>query len=128
MREMKRLQSDLGEVFVAAEVIEQLVEGAIGEQSELLPLNRATEDEGLLEALARAYKGRGIEIKAENDQLKIRLQLVAHYGISIPKAAERLIALLRQRLRELAGLEVADIEIEIRGIKLPPRVLSNIGD
>lgn len=115
---MKRFRSDLGEIFVSAGVIEQLVVGALGEQDELLPPNRV-EEEGLLEALARVYKGNGVEIRAENGWLRIRLQLIARYGVRIPEAARRLRELLETRLRELAGLEGAEIEIEVRGIQVP---------
>ena len=122
METMRRFRSDLGEIFVAAEVIEQLVVGALGEQDELLPPNRVEEDEGLLEALARAYKGNGVEIRAEEGRLKIRLQLIARYGVRIPEAARRLRELLTARLRDLAGLEGVEIAIEVRGVRVPTGV------
>lgn len=120
---MRRFRSDLGEIFVAAGVIEQLVVGVLREQDELLPPNRA-EEEGLLEALTRVYKGNGVEIRAEDGQLRIRLQLIARYGICIPEAAQRLRELLKTRLRDLVGLEGAEVEIEVRGIQVP----AGIGD
>lgn len=110
----------LGQVLISAEALEQLVLGVIAEQDELLPLNRTAGDEGLLEILAKAYKGSGVEVSRKGEKVKLRLQLLARYGIKIPEAAARLLSRLRERLKELAELEVTEAEIEIRGL-FPPR-------
>jgi uncharacterized alkaline shock family protein YloU len=110
---------ELGQVLISADVIEQLVVGAIAEQEGLLPLGHPLGDEGIFEALAKAYKGSGVEVTREGERLKIRLQMIARYGTRIPEAARQLISLLRRRLEELAGLEVVEVELEIKGLKLP---------
>lgn len=106
----------LGQVLISAEAIEQLILGVIAEQEELLPLNRTAGDEGLLEILAKAYKGSGVEVSRGGEEVKLRLQLLARYGSKIPEAAERLLLRLRERLRELAELEIVEAEIEVRGL------------
>jgi len=115
----ERVSGELGQILIAAEVIEQLVLGAIAEQEELLPLNRTVGDEGLFEALAKAYKGSGVEVTREGEELKVELRMIAKYGISIPEAARHLMELLRERLRRLAGLEVVEVELEVKGLWLP---------
>jgi len=116
-----RRRSELGQVLISAEVIEQLVRGAIAEQEELTPVGHPLGDEGIFEALAKAYRGSGIEVSHEGERLKVRLELIARYGISIPEAAKRLTGLLRRRLGELAGLELVEVELEIKGLKFPQR-------
>ncbi|MGQ9477288.1 MAG: Asp23/Gls24 family envelope stress response protein [Candidatus Bipolaricaulia bacterium] len=106
----------LGQVLISAEALEQLVLGVIAEQEELVPLNRTAGDEGLLEILAKAYKGSGVEVSRVGEKVRLRLQLLARYGIKIPEAAEKLLTRLRERLRELAELEIVEAEIEIRGL------------
>lgn len=116
-----RRRSGLGQVLISAEVIEQLVRGAIAEQEELTPVGHPLGDEGIFEALAKAYRGSGIEVSHEGERLKVRLELIARYGISIPEAAKRLTGLLRRRLGELAGLELVEVELAIKGLKFPQR-------
>lgn len=106
----------LGQVLISAEALEQLVLGVIAEQEELFPLNQTTGDEGLLEILAKAYKGSGVEVSRGGDKVKLRLQLLARYGTKIPEAAEKLLSQLRRRLHELAELELVEAEIEIHGL------------
>jgi uncharacterized alkaline shock family protein YloU len=113
------LGSRLGQVLISAEALEQLILGVIAEQDELFPLNRTVGDEGLLEILAKAYKGSGVEVTRGGEEIKVRLQLLARYETRIPEAARKLILRLRQRLRELAELEIIELELEIRGLLAP---------
>lgn len=112
------LTGGLGQVLISPEVVERLVLRVLAEQDELLPLNFAEGDEGIFEALAKTYKGSGVEISHQGEVLKVRLQLIARYGISIPEAARRLMLRLRDRLNEQAGLETVGLELEISGLKL----------
>lgn len=116
-------RSGLGQVLISAEVIEQLVRGAIAEQEELVLVSHPLGNEGIFEALAKVYRGSGIEVGREGERLKVRLQLIARYGISIPEAAKRLISLLQRQLEELAGLELVEAELEIKGLRFPQRDL-----
>lgn len=119
----ERPSGEFGQILISAGVIEQLVIEVIAEQDELLPLNYA--EGGLARTfpapLTGGYKGSGIEVTREGEELKVRLQMIARYGISIPAAARRLIWQLRQRLSELAGLDVVVVELEVNGLKLPTR-------
>ncbi|GEM_PF-1852924 len=56
------------------------------------------------------------ELSAEGKHLKVKLSLVAEYGIPIHKAAERTIETVRRRVKELAGLDVEEVDVEITGI------------
>lgn len=117
----ERGDGELGQVLISADVIAQLVRGTVAEQEELVPVDHPLGDEGIFEALAKAYRGNGVEVSREGERLKVRLQLIARYGISIPEAAKRLSGLLQRRLDELAGLELVEVELEIRGLRFPQR-------
>lgn len=115
----KQLGGELGQILISPGVVERLVLRVVAEQDELLPLNFAAGDEGIFEALAKTYKGSGVEISHEGEVLKVRLQLIARYGIKIPEAARRLMLRLRDQLNAVAGLEVPELELEIKGLRLP---------
>ncbi len=67
-----------------------------------------------------SLEGKGeSESKGEGEgekRLKIKLSLVAEYGVPIHKAAERAIETVRRRVKELAGLNVEEIDVEITGL------------
>lgn len=119
MEERLDMSGELGQILISAEVIEQIILGAVAEQEELILVGNPLGDEGIFEALAKAYRGKGVEVTSEGGQLKVRLELIARYGVSIPEAAKRLVGLLRRRLEELAGLELVEAELEIKGLRLP---------
>ena len=49
-------------------------------------------------------------------RLKVKLSLVAEYGVPIHRAAEKAIETVRRRVKELAGLDVEEVDVEITGI------------
>lgn len=56
------------------------------------------------------------ELPEEEKRLKVKLSLVAEYGVPIHKAAEKAIETVRRRVKELAGLDVEEVDVEITGI------------
>lgn len=56
------------------------------------------------------------EEREEEKRLKVKLSLVAEYGVPIHKAAEKAIETVRRRVKELAGLDVEEVDVEITGI------------
>lgn len=132
-------QGELGQLFISERAIEMIVYGALLEVEEegLHPPDRVR-GRGILGSLSRVHQGDGIQIlraSAESSEsapaegegaaepaeetekrLKIKLSLVAEYGVPIHKAAERAIETVRQRVKELAGLDVEEIDVEITGL------------
>jgi len=92
---------------------------------------------GILDSISKAAQGDGIyimkvpakadlpegvspneatELSSEEKVLKIKLSLVAEFGMPIHQAADQVINKVRAKVKELAGLEVEDVEVEITGI------------
>lgn len=63
----------------------------------------------------RGTDSKDIGIRVEVGQLEaaIDLRLVAEYGSSIPKIAEHVRDRLQTRIKEMTGLEVKEISIEV---------------
>jgi uncharacterized alkaline shock family protein YloU len=117
MAELKHIEGELGEIFISEGVVRSIIELISSDLKGLKAFNQV-EEEGIFGAISKAYKGDGIEIKKEGELLKIRLSLIAEYGIPIPKSAGEAIKKIRKTVRELAGLEVSEVEIEIKGLKV----------
>jgi uncharacterized alkaline shock family protein YloU len=129
---------ELGQLFISERALEMIVYGALLEVEGLYPPDRV-KGRGLLNSLSRAHQGDGIQIlrvpvEAERPaeasegeetppepekRLKVKLSLVAEYGVPIHKAAEQAIETVRRRVKELAGLDVDEVDVEITGI-VPP--------
>ncbi len=116
MAELKRISSELGDIYISERAIVQLCAKVISEQEGLRTPRQARESSGFFSTITQAIKGDGIEVLQENKRLIIKMALFAVYGTRIQEAAQKAIREVKARVRELAGLEVDDIIIEISGV------------
>ena len=76
----------------------------------------APSEGGLPEGASEVETGTPEFPSEEEKRLKVKLSLVAEYGVPIHKAAEKAIETVRRRVKELAGLDVEEVDVEITGI------------
>jgi uncharacterized alkaline shock family protein YloU len=121
MPKLKSPPVELGQIFISERALQMIVYGA------LLPIRGLkTPDrmrrEGVLGTLAKAYEGNGIQIVKEKPpgggepRLHVKMALVAQYGVKIQDAAAQAVREVRQRVKQLAGLEVDEVSVKIIGI------------
>lgn len=106
----------LGEIFIAEQALEAIAYGALLDIKGLKTPDQVS-SKGVLSALSQAIKGKGVAIiKDPQNKLKIKLSLFAEYGIQINEAAQKAIKAVSQKVKELAGLDVDEVVVEITGI------------
>ncbi|MFQ5795594.1 MAG: Asp23/Gls24 family envelope stress response protein [Candidatus Bipolaricaulia bacterium] len=118
MAELEPIQEELGEIFIADEVVELLIYKLISETAGLSPPNRVGGEDDLLSTLSKVYRGKGIKIHKKDDRLWVKLSLIAKYGIKITEAAQALTQRIEHEVRRMTGLVVSGVEIEIADIEL----------
>ena len=116
MAELRKISSELGDIYISERAIIQLCAKVISEQEGLRTPRQARESSGFLSTITQAVKGDGIEVLKENGRLVIKMALFAVYGTRIQEAAQKAIKAVKARVRELAGLTIDDVLIEITGI------------
>jgi len=136
MAEMEPVRGELGQLFISERALEMIVYGALLEIDGLYAPDRV-KGAGILDSISKAAQGDGIhimkvpakadlpegvspneatELSSEEKVLKIKLSLVAEFGMPIHQVADQVINKVRAKVKELAGLEVEDVEVEITGI------------
>jgi len=141
MAEMEQVRGDLGQLFISDKALEMIAYGALLDVEGLYTPDRV-QGGGLLGSISKPFQGDGIQVlkvpvapeggegyprsryEAEPEetekQLKIKLSLIAKYGIPIHQVAEQAIQKVRRKVKELSGLDVSEVEVEIAGIvKMP---------
>ncbi|MCS7198290.1 MAG: Asp23/Gls24 family envelope stress response protein [Candidatus Bipolaricaulota bacterium] len=116
MAGLRKITSELGDIYISERAIVQLCAQVISEQKGLRTPRQVRESSGFFGAITQAIKGEGIEVLKENGRLVIKMALFAVYGTRIPEAARKAIQEVKMRVRELAGLEVDEVIIEISGV------------
>lgn len=116
MAELRRISSELGDIYISERAIAQICAKVISEQEGLRTPRQARASSGFLGSIAQAVKSDGIEVLKENGRLTVKMSLCAVYGARIQEAAHKAIKEVKVRVRELASLEIDDVQIEITGI------------
>ncbi len=121
MPKLKQPQIELGQVFISERALKMIVYGTLLPVVGLKTPDRLRR-EGVMGALAKAYKGDGIQIVKDNPQpgteprLRVKLELIAQYGVKIHEVTAEAVREVRRRVKELAGLEVDDVSVKIIGL------------
>lgn len=108
----------LGEIFISDQAIAAVVRGALGEVKGiygLTPLNHEGKVLGVLAKAAREHSDLHIT-SDEAGALHVKLHLIIEYGLKLDEVARQAIETVGDRVRTLAGVEVANIDVEIKGI------------
>lgn len=74
--------------------------------------------DGFVKLLRRDNLRHGVKINIENNKLTIDLHIIVSYGVSISAVAENLIANVKYKIEEFAGMEVEKINIFVEGVRV----------
>ena len=114
----QRTTGSRGQIFISDQAIAAVVRGALGEVSGIFGLSAPTHEGGVLGVLSKTGRQHSdIHISSdEGGALHVRLHLVIEYGRKLDEVARQAIEMVRKRVRSLAGVEVANIEVEIKSL------------
>ena len=74
--------------------------------------------DGFAKLLRKERLSNGVNVTVENNQILIDLHIIVSYGVSISAVADNLIANVKYKVEEFAGLEVAKINIYVEGVRV----------
>lgn len=107
-----------GEIFISDQAIAALVRGALNEVAGIHGLSPHEGVRGVFSKAGREHTD--IHIASdEGGALRIKLHLVVQYGLKLDDVAKQAIAMVKRRVQALAGVEVAHIDVEIKGLYHP---------
>ena len=74
--------------------------------------------EGLAELLKIDSLTKGIKVNTENKDITVDINIIVEYGVSMAAVAENVIATVSYSIRSMTGLEVAAVNVNIKGIRV----------
>lgn len=107
----------LGRVEIAPEVIE-VIAGIAATEVKGLYAMRGTFASGVAERLGKQTHSKGIKVELTDDGITIDVYCILDFGISIPKVAQSLQTTIRQSLKTMTQLDIAEINIHVVGINM----------
>ncbi|MEI7027214.1 Asp23/Gls24 family envelope stress response protein [Paenibacillus sp. y28] len=116
-----QLQTELGKIHVSPEVISVLAGSAALECYGLVGMaSRKQLMDGIAELLGKENLSRGVEIRQEQELVKLDLYIVVSYGIKISEVARSVQTKVKYMLSEVAGIHVDEINIIVQGVRISP--------
>ncbi len=73
---------------------------------------------GIAEFLGKKNPSKGVKVEVTNGEVTVNLQIVAEYGVEMPKVSENMQDNVKNDLERMTGLKVKAVNVHIQGIKL----------
>ncbi|WP_164668651.1 Asp23/Gls24 family envelope stress response protein [Virgibacillus doumboii] len=107
----------LGKVEIAPEVIEVMA-GIAASEVEGLSSMRGNFATGVVERFGKKSHSKGVKVELTDNGILIDLFVVLNFGVSIPKVAQQLQDNIRQTIKNMTALEIAEINVHVVGIQM----------
>lgn len=107
----------LGKVEIAPEVIE-VITGIAASEIEGISSMRGSFATGVVEKFGKKSHSKGVKVELTDKGIVIDLYVILDFGVSIPTVAEKLQENIRQSLKNMTALEIAEINVHVVGIQM----------
>ena len=107
-----------GSVCVADNVIATIAGLAAMQCAGVVGMATQGAAEGLAELLKIDSLTKGTKVNTENKDITVDINLIVEYGVSMAAVAENVIATVSYSIRSMTGLEVAAVNVNIKGIRV----------
>jgi uncharacterized alkaline shock family protein YloU len=116
MENSSRIESSLGSVRIADEVVEVIAGMAASEVEGVAEMSG-----GLVGDLANMFvrgknPSKGIKVEVGENEATVDLFLAVEYGASIPDVAKKVQEVVKAAIEGMTGLSVLEINVHIQGI------------
>jgi len=114
----KELQTELGRIYVADDVIATMAGIATTECYGIVGMASSRLQDGISELLGRENLARGVLVEVDNDSVEIDLYIVVGYGTRISEIGRNVTDKVRYVVESYTGLKVRGVHIHVRGVKV----------
>lgn len=112
-----KFTTELGSVIIDDEVIAKAAGMAALECYGVVGMASINVKDGLVQLLLGDSLTKGIKVKTVDDQITIEFHIIVEYGTNISAIADNLISNVKYKVKDMLGLEAADISVYVEGIR-----------
>lgn len=113
------INSNMGQIDVAVEVIETLAGGAAMDCYGLVGMaSKKQLKDGLSELLGRDNFRKGVVVRENEEGIHIDMYIIVSYGTKISEVANNVQSKVKYTLDQTLGLNVASVNIFVQGVRV----------
>ncbi|MBQ8971243.1 MAG: Asp23/Gls24 family envelope stress response protein [Lachnospiraceae bacterium] len=113
-----KINTPIENVSINTEVIAQYAGTVATECFGIVGMAAVSVKDGFVKLLRKETLTHGINVKFENDVLKLDFHVIVAYGVSIQAVTENLISNVKYKVEEFTGLKIECINIFIEGVRV----------
>ncbi len=115
---VKEINTDLGKILIAEEVIENIAGLSAMECYGLVGMSSRNMQDGIADLLGLDNLSKGVSVEIDEDKVSIGLNIVVEYGTNIHEVANNIIERVKYTLKNRVGIEVDKIDINVQGVRI----------
>lgn len=113
-----KINNEIGTVSINEEVIAMIAGAAAYEAYGIVGMTTKTGKNGFAAILRKENMSKGVEVRLEEDQIHIDLYVIIQFGTKISVVAKNTIDSVKYNVETQTGLKVANVNLNIEGIKV----------
>jgi len=113
--ELPALTDDSGRVHISEEVVAAIAGIAAMEVDGVAGMSGGIVG-GISEILGKRNLSRGVRVSLGKKETTLDLNLIVHYGVRIPRIAERVQEAVKTAVESMTGLQVVAVNIHVQGV------------
>lgn len=115
----RKMISAKGEVKVANDIVEKIVHQVASEIDGVTGVGSPSQ--GIIQLLGLVSRNRGINVEVGTKQVAIDLDIEVEYGSSIPDIVRGIRRNVSQKVNDMTGLEVIELNIRVNDLHFEDR-------
>lgn len=112
------INNEIGTIHINEEVIAMIAGSAANEAYGIVGMTTKTGKNGLASILRKENMSKGVEVRLENEEIYIDLYVIIQFGTKISVVAKNTIDTVKYNVESQTGLKVANVNLNIEGIKV----------
>jgi len=112
-----KFTTERGSVIIDDEVIARIAGLAAMECYGVVGMASINVKDGFVQLLLGENLTKGIKVSTKDDKLTMEFHIIVEYGTNISAIADNLISNVTYKVKDMLGLQVADISVYVEGIR-----------
>ena len=113
-----KINNEIGDITIKSEVVATIAAVSAMECYGLVGMTYKSAKSGLAKILKGEHLSKGVQIKVEEDGIRIDLFVIVQYGTKLSVVAENIIEKVKYNVETQTGLNVLEVNLNIEGVKV----------
>ena len=113
-----RINNMMGEILIDTDVIAKYAGTVAVECFGIVGMAAVSMKDGLVKLLRKDSLKHGINVKIEDNKIRLTFHVIVAYGVSIRTVADNLFSSVKYKLEAFTGMEISKMTLLVEGVRV----------